>query len=81
MLSSGGRQDVKVCAAPYGYRINKYKEFEIVPTEADIVRLIFNLYNNEGWGYKRISNYLTEQGIPNPQNVRADAERGRRRSV
>ena len=66
-----------ICAAPYGYRINKYKEFEIVPTEADIVRLIFNLYNNEGWGYKRISNYLTEQGIPTPrmsEQMRKEAE-------
>ena len=66
-----------ICAAPYGYRINKYKEFEIVPTEADIVRLIFNLYNNEGWGYKRISNHLTEQGIPTPrmsEQMRKEAE-------
>jgi hypothetical protein len=30
-----------LCAAPYGYIINKRKEFEIVPTEADIVRRIF----------------------------------------
>ena len=68
-----------ICAAPYGYRINKYKEFEIVPTEADIVRLIFNLYNNEGWGYKRISNHLTEQGIPTPrmsEQMRKEAEGG-----
>ena len=66
-----------ICAAPYGYRINKYKEFEIVPTEADIVRLIFNLYNNEGWGYKRISNHLTEQRIPTPrmsEQMRKEAE-------
>ena len=66
-----------ICAAPYGYLVNKYKEFEIVPTEADVVRLIFNLYNNEGWGYKRISNYLTEQGIPTPrmsEQMRKEAE-------
>ena len=56
-----------LCAAPYGYIINKRKEFEIVPTEADIVRKIFDLYNNEGWGYKRIANYLTDQGVPTPR--------------
>ena len=56
-----------ICAAPYGYIVNKHKQFEIVPTEADIVRKIFDLYNNEGWGYKRISNYLTDQGIPTPR--------------
>jgi len=56
-----------ICAAPYGYTVNKRKEFEIVPTEADIVRRIFELYNNEGWGYKKIANYLTDQGIPTPR--------------
>ena len=56
-----------ICAAPYGYIINKRQEFEIVPTEADVVRMVFDLYNNAGWGYKRISNYLTAQGIPTPR--------------
>ena len=56
-----------ICAAPYGYTVNKRREFEIVPTEADIVRRIFELYNNEGWGYKKIANYLTDQGIPTPR--------------
>ena len=56
-----------LCAAPYGYLINKQKEFEIVPTEAEIVRRIFDLYNNHGWGYKKIANFLTEQGIPTPR--------------
>ena len=56
-----------LCAAPYGYIINKQKEFEIVPTEAEVVRQIFDLYNNHGWGYKKIANYLTEQGIPTPR--------------
>ena len=56
-----------ICAAPYGYIINENNEFEIVPTEADIVRKIFDLYNNEGWGYKKIANYLTDAGIPTPR--------------
>ena len=56
-----------ICAAPYGYIVNKRQEFEVVPTEAEIVRKIFDLYNNAGWGYKRIANYLTEQGIPTPR--------------
>ena len=56
-----------ICAAPYGYIINDCNEFEIVPTEADIVRKIFHLYNVEGWGYKKIANQLTEQGIPTPR--------------
>ncbi|MCD8373707.1 MAG: recombinase family protein, partial [Oscillospiraceae bacterium] len=56
-----------LCAAPYGYIINKRREFEIVPTEADIVRRIFDLYNNAGWGYKKIANHLTDEGIPTPR--------------
>ncbi len=60
-----------ICAAPYGYIVNKRKEFEIVPTEAETVRNIFDLYNNKGWGYKKIANYLTEQGIPTPRMATA----------
>ena len=61
------QQDGKwICAAPYGYIVNKRQEFEVVPTEADVVRKIFQLYN-DGWGYKRIANYLTDQGIPTPR--------------
>lgn len=56
-----------LCAAPYGYIITPDKEFEIVPTEADIVRRIFDLYNNSGWGYSKIANYLTDEGVPTPR--------------
>ena len=56
-----------ICAAPYGYIINLRQEFEVVPTEADVIRTVFRLYNEEGWGYKRIANYLTERGIPTPR--------------
>ena len=62
-----------ICAAPYGYIVNKQQEFEVVPTEAEIVRKIFALYIG-GWGYKRIANYLTDEGIPTPRM----AERTRR---
>ena len=66
-----------ICAAPYGYIVNKRQEFEVVPTEADVVRTIFRLYNDEGWGYKKIANYLTDQGIPTPRM----AERDRKESA
>ena len=61
------QQDGKwICAAPYGYKINARQEYEVVPTEADIVRTIFRLYQ-DGWGYKKIANYLTDEGIPTPR--------------
>ncbi len=65
-----------ICAAPYGYIVNRAHQFEIVPTEAEIVREIFRLYI-DGWGYKRIANHLTEQGIPTPrmsEQLRREAE-------
>ncbi len=55
-----------ICAAPYGYLINKQQAFEVVPTEADIVRQIFARYI-DGWGYMKIANYLTGLGIPTPR--------------
>ena len=61
------QQDGKwICAAPYGYTITPKQDFEIVPTEAEIVRKVFALYI-DGWGYKRIANYLTDEGIPTPR--------------
>ena len=64
-----------ICAAPYGYVVNKQQQFEVVPTEAEIVRKVFELYL-AGWGYKRIANYLTDEGIPTPrmsENARREA--------
>ena len=66
------QQDGKwICAAPYGYIVNKRQEFELVPTEAEVVREIFRLYL-DGWGYKKIANHLTEQGIPTPRMAERD---------
>ncbi|WP_297871132.1 stage V sporulation T C-terminal domain-containing protein [uncultured Oscillibacter sp.] len=66
------QQDGKwLCAAPYGYIISPRQEFEIVPTEAEIVREIFRLYI-DGWGYKKIANYLTDQGVPTPRMAERD---------
>lgn len=55
-----------ICAAPYGYIINKKQQFEVVPVEADIVRRIYRMYI-DGWGYKKIANTLTDEGIPTPR--------------
>ena len=66
------QQDGKwICAAPYGYIVNKKQEFEVVPTEAEIVRRIFQLYI-DGWGYKKIANQLTDEGVPTPRMAERD---------
>lgn len=38
------------------------KELVLVPEEAETVRIIFNKFVHEGWGTKRISNYLNKIG-------------------
>ncbi len=66
------QQDGKwICAAPYGYIVNKRQEFEIVPAEAEIVRRIFQFYI-DGWGYKKIANQLTDEGVPTPRMAERD---------
>ena len=63
------QQDGKwICAVPYGYVITNSKtmNFEIELSEAEIVRKVFDLYN-DGWGYKKIANHLTELNIPTPR--------------
>lgn len=65
-----------ICAVPYGYVItnNKTMAFEAEPSEAEVVRKVFELYI-EGWGYKKIANYLTDHNIPTPRmNERARKE-------
>ena len=39
---------------------------EVVPTEAEVIRTIFKLYL-DGWGYKKIANYLTDNNVPTPR--------------
>ena len=58
-----------LCAVPYGYIIKNQKKnlVEIVPDEAEIIKDIYRLYSVEGWGYKKIANYLTDKRIPTPR--------------
>lgn len=57
-----------ICAVPYGYIITNTKNMTIAidPPAAQVVQTIFTRYN-EGWGYKKIANHLTEQKIPTPR--------------
>ena len=57
-----------ICSVPYGYIItnNKKMTFEVDEPSAAIVREVFDKYI-DGWGYKKIANYLTDQHIPTPR--------------
>lgn len=62
-----------LCNVPYGYTITSYEKFQfkVVPDEANVIRTIFKLYN-DGWGYKRIANHLTDSHIPTPRMKERD---------
>ena len=57
-----------ICAVPYGYVFTNTKKmlFAVDEPAAEVVRTVYRLYI-EGWGYKRIANYLTDQHIPTPR--------------
>lgn len=59
-----------ICAVPYGYFMTNSKamKFAVDEPAAEIVRKIFQLYA-DGWGYKKIANYLTDQHIPTPRKT------------
>jgi len=68
MIDNRQKNGQWICAVPYGYRITNTKEmtYEIDPPAAEIVREVFRLYNI-GWGYKKIANHLTDEGVPTPR--------------
>ena len=57
-----------ICSVPYGYVMTNTKkmQFEVDESAAEVVRRIFALYI-DGWGYKKIANYLTDHHIPTPR--------------
>lgn len=57
-----------ICSVPYGYVFTNTKKmtFKVDEPSAEVIRMIFKLYI-DGWGYKRIANYLTDQHIPTPR--------------
>ncbi|NYV66357.1 recombinase family protein [Bacillus sp. Gen3] len=46
----------------------KNKELLVVPEEAETVKIIFNKFVHEGWGTKKISNYLNKIGKRSKKN-------------
>lgn len=62
-----------ICAVPFGYLLTNSKTmtFEVDGSAAEVVRMIFDLYNG-GWGYQKIANHLTSLHIPTPRMVEAE---------
>lgn len=58
--------------APYGYRLKKGK-LVVDQEKAAIVRLIFNLYLTNGYGYQKITKYLLKNGFYYNKNKRFES--------
>jgi site-specific DNA recombinase len=64
------------CKVPYGYwkhivednKEGRIEEDIVIPEKAEVVRTIFRLYDIDSMGFKSISIYLNERGIPSPKN-------------
>lgn len=66
-LENGGH----VCEPPYGYRrtyINKIPTLEIYEPEAEIIRMVFDMYVNQGYGSHIIADRLNTAGYTPRKN-------------
>ncbi len=74
-LGAKQKEGTLMTQPPFGYRrIGKNREnLEIVPKEAEYIKLIYDLYI-QGSGYRKISTYLTQQGAPTPSMIRRERE-------
>ena len=65
-------------SAPYGYdlvTIDGRRSLVVNEEEAAVIRLIFDLYTNQGRGLYTVLQYLTNQGIPKPAKSKAALKR------
>lgn len=72
------KRGINPCKVPYGFRKmityenndpDKKQEVDVViEKEAIIIRDIFNYYDQNGWGFRRIAEELNTNGTPAPKN-------------
>ena len=55
---------------PYGYAAAKNQPVQVVPEEAEVIRMIYRLYVDENMSQKKITEYLTALGIPSPASTK-----------
>lgn len=68
-----------ICAAPYGYIVNK-QQFEVVPVEADVIRRIYRALHRR-LGLQAHSERPHRRGRPHAADVGARAQGGRGRGL
>lgn len=74
-ITARQKEGTLITQPPFGYRRNKLDKtiLEIIPKEAETIQLIYELYLS-GYGYRKIANHLTDQGISTPSMVRHERE-------
>lgn len=74
-LGARQKEGTLLVQVPFGYKRNEKNKqiIEIIPDQAQYVKMIFDLYI-QGSGYRKISAYLTTQGIPTPSMTRRELE-------
>lgn len=70
LYESAKKGKYKASIAPYGYKVNpNTRQLELDENTAPIVKEIFYLYLNEGWGMFKITNELMKRNIPTPRAI------------
>lgn len=74
-LGARQKEGTLMTQPPFGYRRNEKDKsiLEIVPKEAEYVKMVYNLYIS-GSGYRKIANYLNDQDVPTPSMRRHERE-------
>ncbi|TCL58898.1 DNA invertase Pin-like site-specific DNA recombinase [Kineothrix alysoides] len=74
-LNARQKEGTLMTHVPFGYRRDNKnrKKIEIVPNEAEYIKMVFELYI-QGSGYRKIANYLSEHNIPTPSMIRRECE-------
>ena len=75
VLGARQKEGTLLTHVPFGYKRNDKKKevIEIVPNEAEQIKQIYELYM-QGFGYRKIATYLTENLVPTPSAVRHERE-------
>lgn len=74
-LGARQKEGTLMSQPPFGYKRNEKDKaiIEVVPKEAEYVKMVFDLYL-KGSGYRKIATYLTENHVPTPSMVRHERE-------
>ena len=68
--------------APFGYRIDRdHNSLAVVPEEAEIVKIIFHKYVDEGMGFDSISDYLNTRGYTKKKQRKSEVDYFKRTTV